>query len=144
MISIKIKTAEGAKLPEYQTAGAAGADVYAFLKEDVVLRPGETKLVPTGLFMEIPEGFEVQIRPRSGLALKNGIGILNAPGTIDSDYRGEVGVIVTNFGSEDYIITNRARIAQMVIAKVEKADFILAESLTNTERMGGGFGHSGV
>lgn len=144
MIQVKIRTAEGAKIPEYQTEGAAGADVYSFLQEPVSLKPGETKLIPTGIFLEIPEGWEAQIRPRSGLALKNGITLMNAPGTIDCDYRGEVGVILTNLGKETFTVTSHMRIAQMVFARVYRGSFIPAENLAETERNDGGFGHSGV
>ena len=144
MIHVNIKTLPGAKPPEYESAGSAGADVRAFLSEDIVLKPGETKLVPTGLFMEIPDGYEAQIRPRSGLALKNGITILNSPGTIDSDYRGEIKIIITNFGSKNFIISNNMRIAQIVFNRVYRGVFNVTDELSDTERGHAGFGHSGI
>lgn len=131
-------------LPVYTSTGAAGADVRAAIKETIILRPGESKLIPTGLKLAIPEGFEVQVRPRSGLALKNQISVLNTPGTIDSDYRGEVGVILINHGKNDFLITPGMRIAQVVAAPVVQARFILSEELTTTVRSDGGFGHSGT
>jgi len=144
MIHLNVKTLPGAKLPEYQSSGAAGADVYSFLEQDIILKPGETKLIPTGLFVEIPEGYEAQIRPRSGLALKNGITLLNSPGTIDSDYRGEIKIIVTNLGSHDFTITNHMRIAQMVFCRVYRGSFNQTDELEDTRRGHGGFGHSGL
>lgn len=131
-------------LPEYQTQGAAGMDVCAFLTENIVIRPGEVCLVPTGLFMEIPDGYEIQVRARSGLALKNKIGLLNGIGTIDSDYRGELKVILFNFGDEDFEIKSGDRIAQIILNKYEKIDFVLEDKLSQTERGEGGFGSSGV
>jgi len=130
-------------LPTYATPGAAGLDLLADVDAPLVVAPGERVLVPTGLAVEIPPGFEAQIRPRSGLALRHGITLPNAPGTIDSDYRGEVGVILANFGSEPFTITRGDRIAQMVIAPVARA--VLAEStaLSESQRGGGGFGHTG-
>lgn len=129
------------KLPQYMTEESAGADLYS--SENVVLKTGETKLVRTGLFFEIPSGYEVQIRPRSGLALKHGITVLNSPGTIDSDYRNEIMVMLTNFGKEDFEIKKGDRIAQMVVAPVCKASFVLTTELSNSERSGG-FGSTGV
>lgn len=143
MIPIKIKIKNGAKIPEYQSPGAAGADVCAHLDAPVILKAGETKLVPTGLFIEIPPGYEAQVRPRSGLALKNGITLLNSPGTIDSDYRGEIKIIITNLGKQDFTIENEMRIAQMVFHKVYTGHFINSENLEDTERNHGGFGHTG-
>lgn len=131
-------------LPEYQTDGAAGMDVRAFLPEKIVIKPGEVSLVPTGLFMEIPVGYEIQVRARSGLALKNKIGLLNGIGTIDSDYRGELKVILFNFGDEDFEIASGDRIAQIVLNKFERIDFVLEDKLSQTERGEGGFGSSGV
>lgn len=131
-------------LPEYQTKGAAGMDIRAFLSEKIVIKPGEVSLVPTGLFMEIPSGYEVQVRARSGLALKNKIGLLNGIGTIDSDYRGELKVILFNFGKDDFEISSGDRIAQIVLNKFERIDFVLEETLSETERGEGGFGSSGV
>lgn len=141
--------AEGADsaipLPSYESAGSAGADLRANLPEgDVTLRPGARALIPTGLRMEIAPGFEVQIRPRSGLALKHGIGMVNAPGTIDSDYRGTVGVILINHGSEDFVVTHGMRMAQMVVAPVTQAAFELVEDLGLSERGSAGFGSTGT
>ena len=135
---------EGATAPEYKTHGAAGADVCAFLKEDIVLKPLEHALVPTGLFFEIPEGYEIQVRPRSGLAFKNGVTVLNTPGTIDSDYRGELKVLLINFGSEAFSVKNGDRIAQIVVSPVTLGKFTKVESLSQTERGGKGFGSTGV
>ncbi len=140
---IKIVTEEGVKLPAYQTAGSAGCDVCAFLSEDIVLKPGERALVPTGIKMAIEEGYEVQVRPRSGLAAKNGVTVLNTPGTIDSDYRGEVKVILINLGKEPFTIKNGERIAQLVVKPVVCADFALVSELSRTERGSGGFGSTG-
>jgi dUTP pyrophosphatase len=133
---------EGLEMPSYQTAGAAGMDVRA--AEDALLQSGETKLVATGFSMAVPPGFEAQLRPRSGLALKHGITLLNSPGTIDSDYRGEVKVILTNLGQQPFSIQRGDRIAQMVIARVEIVQVQEVEILEETERGSGGFGHSGV
>lgn len=144
MIPVKIYAMPGAKVPAYQSQGASGADLCALLDEPITLRAGDTILIPTGLYMEIPEGFEAQIRPRSGLAIKHGITLLNTPGTIDSDYRGEIKIIMTNLGKEDFIITNGMRIAQMVFSKIYRGDFMETELLSATERNDGGFGHSGV
>lgn len=142
---IKIVTEKGVKIPSYQTKGSAGCDICAFLNENesILLKKGERVLVPTGIKMEIPEGFEVQIRPRSGLAIKNGITCLNTPGTIDSDYRGEVKVILINLGNEDFEIKNGERIAQLVVAPVTQANFLSVDLLNETERGSGGFGHTG-
>ena len=136
-------------LPSYETAGAAGADIRANFAPDqraegVVLQPGARALIPTGLSMAIPDGYEVQIRPRSGLALKNGLALVNAPGTIDSDYRGPVGIIIINHGSEPYQVTHGLRIAQMVVAPVVQATFTVQDTLDDTERGQGGFGSTGV
>jgi dUTP pyrophosphatase len=129
--------------PRYQSKYAAGADLQAAVSEDLVLKPGQRKLIPTGLRIELPEGFEVQIRPRSGLAVKEGITIVNAPGTIDSDYRGEIKVLLINLGHSDYTIKRGDRIAQMVICPVVTANFIIQESLNETFRGRGGFGSTG-
>lgn len=142
-MTIRIRNASGNELPEYATAGAAGMDIRANLQEPVTLQPLERKLVPTGLFMEIPVGFEVQIRPRSGLAYKHGITVLNSPGTIDSDYRGEVGVLLINLSNEPFVIENGERIAQMVVAAHEQATWESADQLSDTDRGEGGFGHTG-
>ena len=138
--------AKGLPLPSYATAGAAGLDLSAAIGENekITLKPGKRTLVPTGLQIHLPDGFEAQIRPRSGLALKNGIGLVNAPGTIDADYRGEIGVILVNLGEEDFEITRGLRIAQMVIAPVTRADLIAGDAVGATERGAGGFGSTGV
>lgn len=144
-INIKYNSKEGAIVPEYKTAGAAGADLCAYLpSQNVTLYPGKSALIPTGLFFEIPDGYEVQVRPRSGLAAKNGVTVLNTPGTIDSDYRGEVKVILINLGEKDFTINNGDRIAQMVVAPVTTADFTFAENLSETDRGSGGMGSTGV
>lgn len=144
-INIKYNSKEGAIVPEYKTAGAAGADLCAYLpSQNVTLSPGKSALIPTGLLFEIPDGYEVQVRPRSGLAAKNGVTVLNTPGTIDSDYRGEVKVILINLGEEEFTINDGDRIAQMVIAPVTTADFTFAENLSETDRGSGGMGSTGV
>jgi len=130
-------------LPSYETAASAGLDIRAFIEEKLTLSPGERKLIKTGLFLEIPEGYEAQVRPRSGLALKNGITVLNSPGTIDADYRGEIGVILINHSSENFEINSGDRIAQLIFAKVEQAVWFETESLNETERGLGGFGSTG-
>ena len=144
--TIKINTVNNSnnELPHYATAGAAGLDLKANILETIVLEPLERRLIPTGIFLEIPHGFEVQVRPRSGLALKNGVTCLNSPGTIDSDYRGEINVLLINLSTIPFTINNNDRIAQMVVAKVEKAELILVQQLNETERNAGGFGHTGV
>ena len=139
---MRLPEGAGLKLPNYQTPGAAGMDVRA--AEDRMLQPGETALIPTGFAIAVPVGFEAQLRPRSGLALKNGITLLNSPGTIDSDYRGAVGVILTNLGHEPFYVHRGDRVAQMVIAKVERAEWEMVETLEETERGEGGFGSSGT
>ncbi len=144
MISVKIKREPGAFIPEYQSNGSAGADIHALLETPVTIEPGETVLVPTGIFLEIPEGYEAQIRPRSGLALKHGITLPNSPGTIDSDYRGEVKIIVSNIGGASFTVTNGMRIAQMVFSRYYRGTFIEEESLEETERNHSGFGSSGI
>jgi dUTP pyrophosphatase len=143
-LEIKIINKSGNDLPHYATEGAAGMDVRANLSEPISLEPLERFLVPTGLFIEIPQGYEVQIRPRSGLALKNGLTCLNSPGTIDSDYRGEVHVLLINLSNGTQIINNNDRIAQLVAAKVEKAILVSVQQLNDTVRAAGGFGHTGV
>ncbi|MBV7440831.1 dUTP diphosphatase [Weeksellaceae bacterium TAE3-ERU29] len=130
-------------LPEYKTEGAAGMDLIANISEPITLKPLERTLIPTGLFMEIPMGYEAQVRPRSGWSLKHGITCLNSPGTIDADYRGEVGVILANVSNEEFTINDGDRIAQLVIAKHERADWVEVESLSDTERGKGGFGSTG-
>ncbi len=131
-------------LPQYETAGSAGADIRACLTEEVTIRPGEHVLIPTGLFPEIPEGFEIQVRPRSGLAFKRGITVLNTPGTVDSDYRGEICVNLINLGTDDYVVSSGDRIAQIVVSPVYRFSFIEADTLTETVRGEGGFGSTGV
>lgn len=131
-------------LPQYATSSSAGMDLRANLDNPIVLKPLQRCLVPTGLYISLPVGFEAQIRPRSGLALKKGITLLNTPGTIDADYRGEIGVIVINLSAEDFIIEDGERIAQMVIARYEQAEWQEVEVLEDTERGAGGFGHTGV
>lgn len=131
-------------LPAYATALSAGMDIRANLVEPIVLKPMQRCVVPTGLFMALPEGYEAQVRPRSGLAIKKGVTVLNSPGTIDADYRGEVGVILVNLSSEDFVIEDGERIAQMVIARHEQVMWEEVEVLAETERGAGGFGHTGV
>ena len=143
-VEIAFTVADGAILPEYKTDGASGCDVHAFVKEPVELLPGDIKLIPTGLACAIPEGFEIQVRPRSGLAAKNGITCLNTPGTIDSDYRGEIKVILINLGKEAFIVKNGDRIAQFVVAPVVRGIFKTVKSLDETLRGSGGFGSTGV
>lgn len=131
-------------LPSYETIASAGMDLHANIEENIILKPLERKLIPTGLFMAIPVGFEAQIRPRSGLTLKKGITCLNSPGTIDADYRGEIGVILANVSNEDFIVEDGMRIAQMVITKHERAEWKEVSSLNETVRGTGGFGSTGV
>lgn len=145
-INVKIKRIrhDGTNpLPQYMTLHAAGMDLSACLNEDLVLKPGARALVPTGIAIELPEGYEAQIRPRSGLALKHGVTLVNSPGTIDADYRGEIGVIIINHGAEPFIIKNQERIAQMVFAPFIRAIFEEAAELGDTQRGAGGFGHTG-
>ena len=142
-VEIKIINQSNNPLPEYATPEAAGLDIRAFLEAPVTLAPMERMLVPTGLFMELPQGFEAQVRPRSGLAIKQGITCLNSPGTIDSDYRGEIKVILINLSAEPQIIQPGDRIAQIVIQKVERATFTVVPVLSGTERNNGGFGSTG-
>lgn len=130
-------------LPAYQTIHSAGLDLRANIESDIIIKPLERVLVPTGLFIELPVGYEAQIRPRSGLALKHGISILNSPGTIDSDYRGEIGIILVNLSNEEFIIKDGERICQMVINKYEQIEWLEVESLNSTDRGEGGFGHTG-
>ena len=130
-------------LPKYSTKGSAGMDIFAAADDVIKIKPGSIELIPTNLSVEIPEGFELQVRPRSGLAAKHGIGILNSPGTIDSDYRGEIKIILINLGKEDFKINPGDRVAQLVLAKVYKANVVQSSDLNNTERGTGGFGHTG-
>lgn len=141
---VKIVNDSGNQLPTYATEHSAGMDLRAFLDAPVILKPMERKLIPTGIKISLEEGYEAQIRSRSGLALKKGIIVLNEPGTIDPDFTGEVGVILANFGTEDFVVNNGDRIAQMVINKYEKAELIEVEELEQTERGEGGFGHTGI
>ena len=143
-VSIKFLAQEGAIIPEYKTSGAAGADVCAFLSEPVVIKSGEFAMIPTGLSFAIPEGYEIQVRPRSGLAAKNGVTVLNTPGTIDSDYRGEVKVILINHGKDSFTVNNGDRIAQLIVAPVTQGVFEKTDELDSTERGEGGFGSTGV
>lgn len=131
-------------LPAYATVQSAGMDLRANIGEPIVLRPMERRLIPTGLYMSLPAGYEAQVRPRSGLALKKGITVLNSPGTIDADYRGEIGVLLINLSAEDFVVNDGERIAQMVIARHETAEFVEVETLDETERGAGGYGHTGV
>lgn len=134
----------GLPLPTYATVGAAGADLHAAVQEPMSLDPGERAAVPTGLFLEIPPGYEGQVRPRSGLAMRQGVTVVNAPGTVDSDYRGEVKVLLINLGRDPFIIARGDRIAQLVVAPVEQAEFTESAELSGTDRGGGGFGSTGV
>lgn len=142
MVEIRV-VSHSKELPKYETSGSAGMDLRSNSKEDIILKPLERKLIPTGLFIELPQGYEAQVRARSGLAIKNGICLINGIGTIDSDYRGEVCVPLVNLGNEDFTISFGERIAQMIIAKYEIADWKLVDSLSETERGEGGFGHTG-
>jgi len=143
-VTVNCTVQDGAILPVYKTDGAAGADICAFLKEEIFIEPGRSSLVPTGLSFEIPAGYEVQVRPRSGLAAKNGVTVLNTPGTIDRDYRGEVKVILINLGDTPYVVHNGDRIAQIVVAPVVQGLFCKVDMLSDTERGCGGFGSTGV
>ncbi|MBB6216530.1 dUTP pyrophosphatase [Anaerosolibacter carboniphilus] len=141
-IKIKIKR-DGIALPKYETNNASGMDLQADLSSEIILRPGERALIPTGIHIELPEGLEAQVRARSGLAIKHGIGLINGIGTIDSDYRGEIKVPIINWGNEDFTIQNGDRIAQLVICKYERINWIPVEDLSETKRGTGGFGHTG-
>ena len=143
-IALKIKLIrDGVDLPAYQTEGSAGMDLHAALDEPINIEPGQRVLIPTGVAIAIPEGYEGQVRPRSGLAIKQGLGLVNSPGTIDSDYRGEIGVIMINCGTQGVVIRPNERIAQLVIAPVVRADLVQVDSLDETGRGTGGFGHTG-
>lgn len=146
-ISIKIKRFKGSEdipLPTYESEGSSGMDIRAAVKEPMPLMPGDIRLIPTGLAVSVPPGYEAQIRPRSGLAIKYGIGMVNSPGTVDSDYRGEIGIILINWGSELFTVKRGDRIAQMIISKVYRAEFEEANDLDTTSRGTGGFGHTGL
>jgi dUTP pyrophosphatase len=142
-IKVKIINKSGSDLPHYATSGAAGMDLRAFIKEPVILKSLERKLISTGLFIEIPDGYEGQVRPRSGLAIKHGLTCLNSPGTVDSDYRGELKVILINLSAEEHTIHNGDRIAQIIFSKVQKATLQPVDKLETTLRNEGGFGHTG-
>lgn len=144
MATIKIINKSKNEIPKYQTENSAGVDIRASLDEDLVLKSGEFKLVSTGIYLEIPSSYEVQIRARSGLSIKHGIGLVNGIGTIDSDYRGEIKVPLINFSKEDFTIENGMRIAQMVLSKYEKINFEEVDELSDSERQDGGFGSTGV
>jgi len=143
-MKVKIVNHSDNPIPDYSTSSSAGMDLRANLDQPVSLKSLERKLIPTGLYIELPEGFEAQIRPRSGLALKKGISILNTPGTIDADYRGEIGIILVNLSAEEFIVENGERICQMVINKVETVKWDQVGSLDDSERGAGGFGHTGT
>lgn len=143
-MKIKIINKSRHALPEYATKQSAGMDLRANLSAPVTLRPLERALIPTGLYIALPEGYEAQVRPRSGLAIKKGISIVNAPGTIDADYRGEICVVLINLSNEDFVVEDGERIAQMVIARYEQAEFENVDVLDETERGSGGFGHTGI
>ncbi len=144
MIQIKVVNRGHQQLPAYATPLSAGMDLRANIESPITLHPMERRLIPTGLHIALPEGYEAQIRPRSGLALKHGLTVLNSPGTIDADYRGEIGVLLINLSQDDFVINDGERIAQMVIARHEQADFIVVDELDQTERGEGGYGHTGV
>ena len=143
-MKVKVVNKGHQPLPAYATAQSAGMDLRANISEPIVLKPLERQLIPTGLHIALPVGYEAQVRPRSGLALKKGITVLNSPGTIDADYRGEIGVLLVNLSSEPFTVNDGERIAQMVIARHETAEFVEMEALDETERGTGGYGHTGV
>jgi len=142
-VAVNVILENNAIIPKYHSENAAGADICASLLDPLKIFPGESALIPTGIFIEIPEGFEIQLRPRSGLAFKNQITVLNSPGTIDSDYRGEIKVILINHGKKTFVVEDKMRIAQIILSPVMKASFIKATELASTERGSGGFGHTG-
>lgn len=143
-MEIKVINKGHQPLPQYATPQSAGMDLRANLDEPITLHPMERRLIPTGLYIALPPGYEAQVRPRSGLALKKGITVLNSPGTIDADYRGEIGVLLINLSQDDFVVNDGERIAQMVIARHEQAGFVAVEVLDETERGAGGYGHTGV
>ena len=143
-MKIKIVNRGHQPLPAYATEQSAGMDLRANLSEPVVLHPLERRLIPTGLYIALPAGYEAQVRPRSGLALKKGITVLNSPGTIDADYRGEIGVLLINLSNDDFVVNDGERIAQMVVARHEQGEFVDVEVLDETERGAGGYGHTGM
>lgn len=144
MVKIKIVNRGRQQLPAYATELSAGMDLRANIDESITLNPMERRIIPTGLYMALPQGYEAQVRPRSGLAFKHGITVLNSPGTIDADYRGEIGVLLVNLSNEPFVITEGERIAQMVIARHEQGQFEVVDELDQTERGEGGYGHTGV
>lgn len=144
MLEVKVINRGHQPLPSYATEQSAGMDIRANIDQPITLKPLQRAIVKTGLYIALPPGYEAQVRPRSGLALKHGITVLNSPGTIDADYRGELGVLLINLGSEDFVINDGERIAQMVIAKHETVNFVLTDQLDDTERGAGGYGHTGV
>ena len=144
MVQIKVVNKSRHALPEYATLLSAGMDLRANISEPVILKPLERKLIPTGLYMALPPGYEAQVRPRSGLAFKHGISVLNTPGTIDADYRGEVKVLLVNFSNDDFIVEDGERVAQMIVARHEKGEWVETDILDETERGEGGYGHTGV
>ncbi len=144
MVKVQIINKGKQPLPQYATPQSAGLDLRANIDEPFTLRPLERRIVPTGLYIALPEGYEAQVRPRSGLALKHGITVLNSPGTIDADYRGELGILLINLSNEDFVVNPGERIAQMIVARCEQAEFIPVEVLDETERGAGGYGHTGV
>ena len=144
MLKIQVVNRGHQPLPQYATPQSAGMDLRANIEEPITLHPMERRLIPTGLFIALPPGYEAQVRPRSGLALKKGITVLNSPGTIDADYRGELGVLLINLSQEDFVVNDGERIAQMVIASHEQGEFVVTEQLDETERGAGGYGHTGT
>ena len=144
MVKVQVVNRGHQQLPAYATAQSAGMDLRANLAEPVVLHPLERRLIPTGLHIALPEGYEAQVRPRSGLALKHGLTVLNSPGTIDADYRGEIGVVLVNLSQDDFVVNDGERIAQLVIARYEQVALVPVEALDETERGEGGYGHTGV
>ena len=143
-MKIKVVNKGHQPLPQYATPLSAGMDLRANLETPVTLRPMERRIIPTGLYIALPPGYEAQVRPRSGLALKRGITVLNAPGTVDADYRGEIGVVLVNLSADDFVVSDGERIAQLVIARHEKAEFLTVDVLDETERGEGGYGHTGM
>jgi dUTP pyrophosphatase len=144
MIGVNVKNISNNPLPEYKTSGASGMDVRAFLQEPIIIKPGERKLVPTGLFFDLPENLEIQVRSRSGLAINSGIAVLNSPGTVDADYKGEVKVILINLGDKDFEINNGDRIAQLVFSEVNKVRLKEVELISSSPRDNNGFGSTGI
>ncbi len=143
-VTVKFIAKKGCVVPAYKTTGSSGADVCAFLEKSVTLAPGARALIPTGLSVEIPPGYEIQVRPRSGLALKHGVTVINAPGTIDADYRGEIGIVLVNLGDEPFVVKDGERIAQLVVSAVERCAFVESDALGETERGSGGYGSTGT